>query len=72
MYTAHTLLVSALNARSQNKVIIDVPTVNKKWLSELNKLGFIQQRNYTRMILGQHPTFGYLEYQYAIAGPEIG
>jgi ribosomal protein S18 acetylase RimI-like enzyme len=69
---ARDLLQSSLAYCGSKPVIVDTFTENKGWLNILYSLGFYTQRPFTRMYLGELIYPGIPDFQYAIAGPELG
>jgi hypothetical protein len=69
---AHALLLAALDGCAGRDVIVDVPLAHAGWTSRLTALGFVQQRTFTRMMLGRPEPPGGPAAQFAIAGPEMG
>lgn len=70
--TARSLLIHALGECDNKSVIVDSIDERITWNSFLQDLGFEIQRPLIRMYLGEHLYPGQPEYQYAIAGPEVG
>ncbi len=70
--TARCLLLYALDQCQDQDVIVDVPAAQKEWRAFLEDLGFVPQRSFTRMFLGELEHPGQPDNQYAIAGPELG
>lgn len=70
--TASCLLMHALRECHGKAVILDILDDQKDFRSLAEKIGFSIQRPFIRMYLGEHPYRGLPEYQYTIAGPEIG
>jgi len=70
--TASSLLNYALRACDGKSVILDIPDAQKDFRLMVENLGFSIQRPFIRMYLGEHSYRGIPEYQYTIAGPEIG
>jgi GNAT superfamily N-acetyltransferase len=69
---ARDLLLSALQTCAHQPVILDNTLHHPGWNQLLHELGFVEQRPFIRMRLGE---FIYPEHharQFAIAGPEIG
>ncbi|HEY65391.1 MAG TPA: GNAT family N-acetyltransferase [Caldilineae bacterium] len=69
---ARALLLAALSHIGSKGVILDVPLYQQGWIAFLRDLGFTEQRPFVRMYLGGSGPFGRPEWQFAIAGPEIG
>ena len=66
-------LASAMLAKCAGKsVIIDAPHRSRSWLSWLEQNGFIEERPFMRMFLGDNQWDGKPEQQFAILGPEFG
>jgi GNAT superfamily N-acetyltransferase len=70
--TACSLLLHALDQCHGKSVVVDVPDDHKAFRLFVESIGFTIQRPYIRMYLGRHDYPGKPEFQYAIAGPEIG
>jgi GNAT superfamily N-acetyltransferase len=70
--TAQALMLTALKSCARKFVIVDTLLNRESWATFLSELGFVEQRPFVRMYLGElrHP--GQPERQFAIAGPEIG
>jgi len=69
---AKSLLIHALQRTDSSCVIIDSYDDQKDWNVFLVGLGFKRQRPLIRMFAGEWEETGHPEYQYAIAGPELG
>jgi len=69
---AQELTIKALTKCREADVVIDAFVDNPGWTSFLKKIGFIEQRKFIRMCLGELKHPGLTGKQYAIAGPEIG
>lgn len=69
---ARDLLLSAIANCSGKKIIVDVFSDKREWLSFLEMIGFQVQRPFCRMYRGQLNYPGNPEMQYAVAGPEFG
>ena len=69
---ARSVLLAALGHSRGSAVIVDALAGHTGWMEFLHSLGFVEQRPFIRMCLGElrHP--GEPARQYAIAGPEIG
>ena len=66
-------LVQALLATSGGeKVFWDIPDANTAAVAWARQHGFTQQRNLTRMVLGENTASGRPQQQFALAGPEVG
>jgi len=70
--TATSLLLHAMHQCHGKSVVVDVPDDQKAFRLFVQSIGFTVQRPYIRMYLGRHDYPGKPEFQYAIAGPEIG
>ena len=70
--TARCLFMYALDQCQDKDVIVDVPAAQKEWRAFLEDLGFVPQRSFTRMFLGELKHPGQPDNQYAITGPELG
>ena len=53
-------------------MIVDAIAAKEAWVTLLQRLGFVVQRPFTRMALGDVRPSGMPDHQYAIAGLEIG
>jgi GNAT superfamily N-acetyltransferase len=69
---AADLLEAVIETMEAKDVVIDVFADMPDWIIHLEESGFKRQRSFTRMCLGHlnHP--GMPEWQFAIAGPELG
>jgi GNAT superfamily N-acetyltransferase len=70
--TAISLVIHALRACHGKPVILDIPDKQYDFRALMEDIGFTIQRPFIRMYLGDHLHRGKPEYQFAIAGPEIG
>jgi GNAT superfamily N-acetyltransferase len=68
---AASLLAAALASAPGRAFTIDVPD-RPAWLQRLGRLGFLTQRVFRRMLLGDAPTPGEPGRLFAITGPEFG
>lgn len=69
---AQELIVAVLEECSGKSVIIDAPHHSTAWLSWLQHNGFVEQRPFMRMFIGDNKWPGKPEKQFAILGPEFG
>lgn len=69
---AEALISSALKSLTGKDVALDVPEDKKELIEWLESIGFVIQRQFTRMYLNQNPFPGRIENQYLIIGPEYG
>jgi GNAT superfamily N-acetyltransferase len=69
---ARDLLLSALQACAHQQVILDNTQQHPGWSQLLHALGFVEQRPFIRMHLGEFILPEHHARQFAIAGPEIG
>ncbi len=69
---ARNLLLNALQTCAQQQVILDIALQHPGWNQYLLDLGFVEQRPFTRMHLGEYSLPEGHSRQYAIAGPEMG
>ena len=69
---AFSLLCNAMDQCMGKPIIVDIPDDQNAFRTSVQDLGFTVQRPFIRMYLGKHPYPGKPEYQFAIAGPEIG
>jgi GNAT superfamily N-acetyltransferase len=69
---ARDLLLSALQTCAHQQVILDTPFHQPGWNQLLHELGFVEQRPFMRMRLGDFIFPEQHARQLAIAGPEIG
>jgi GNAT superfamily N-acetyltransferase len=69
---ARDLLLSALQTCAHQPVILDNASHHPGWNQLLRDLGFMEQRPFIRMHLGEFSFPEHHARQYAIAGPEIG
>jgi GNAT superfamily N-acetyltransferase len=69
---ARDLLLSALQTCAHQQVILDNTLHHPGWNQLLHDLGFVEQRPFIRMRLGEFILPEYHARQFAIAGPEIG
>lgn len=69
---AKALIFRALKSLTNQDVALDVPEDKKELIEWLESIGFVIQRQFTRMYLNQNPLPGRIENQYLIIGPEYG
>jgi len=69
---AKTLILEALTSLKDRPVALDVPEDKEELAEWLESLGFIRQRQFTRMYMNVNPYPGKPEHQYLIIGPEFG
>jgi GNAT superfamily N-acetyltransferase len=69
---ARALLGRALQGCAGQDVILDAPFHEPAWIRFLADLGFVEQRPFTRMVLGEFGLPADHDKQFAIAGPEMG
>jgi GNAT superfamily N-acetyltransferase len=69
---ARDLLLSALQTCAYQQVILDNTLLQPSWNQLLHDLGFVEQRPFIRMCLGEFIFPENHAKQFAIAGPEIG
>jgi GNAT superfamily N-acetyltransferase len=69
---AFSLLAMVLGSTGSLPVAIDVPGEKTNMIKWLESAGFILQRHFMRMYLGQNPYPGQVDLQYLISGPEFG
>lgn len=69
---ARSLLLNALQACASQPVILDIPLSRPGWCEFLQSLGFVEQRPFTRMVLGEYRAPEGNAKLFAIAGPEVG
>jgi GNAT superfamily N-acetyltransferase len=69
---ARDLLLSALQTCAHQHVILDKTLHHPGWAQLLHDLGFVEQRQFIRMHLGEFILPEHHARQLAIAGPEIG
>ena len=48
-----------------------VPRLDPDWLAWLDSAGFVEERPFVRMYLGDRPDPGASQHHFAIAGPEF-
>jgi GNAT superfamily N-acetyltransferase len=68
---ARELVSACLAATPARRVFLDAPA-DAAWRSELQQLGFVEQRPFTRMYRPCAAVPGRIEHLFAIAGPEFG
>jgi len=66
------LYLEALQNCIMKNIVMDAFVDKPEWILFLEKLGFVKQRSFIRMCLGNLNNKGITLKQYAIAGPEIG
>jgi len=69
---ARQLISKALGSLNNQPVAIDVTEDKTDMISWLESLGFVKQRHFMRMYLGNNPYPGMVKNQYLISGPEFG
>ena len=69
---AKILVSKALNKLIGQPVIVDVLHDKDDMLNWFNSIGFIKQRQFTRMYKKENPSPGITGKQYLIGGPEFG
>jgi len=69
---AKILVSKALNKLIGQSVIVDVLLDKDDMVNWLNSIGFIKQRQFTRMYKKENPSPGIISKQYLIGGPEFG
>jgi GNAT superfamily N-acetyltransferase len=69
--TARALVSACLASTPDSRFFLDAPAPTD-WRSELQQLGFTEQRPFTRMYLPRAQPPGRMEHLFAIAGPEFG
>jgi hypothetical protein len=69
--TARALVTSCLASRPERRFFLDAPDL-PEWRSDLQQLGFVEQRPFTRMYRGGAVALGQREPLFAIVGPEFG
>lgn len=69
---AIALCSAALARLAGQAVLIDVPDGQTEFRTWLVQQGFVEQRSFLRMFLGNNRPAGERSYQFAIAGPELG
>jgi len=69
---ARELITGVLKRCALSDVVVDAFSDKPGWIRFLEEIGFIRQRNFIRMCLGELKYPGITNSQYAIAGPEIG
>lgn len=69
---AEALISKALKSLTGKDVALDVLDDKKELIEWLESIGFVIQRQFTRMYLKQNPFPGRIENQYLIIGPEYG
>jgi GNAT superfamily N-acetyltransferase len=69
--TARALVTACLTSRPEQRFFLDAPE-NPEWRSDLQQLGFVEQRPFTRMYRGGGAVPGEREPLFAIVGPEFG
>ena len=69
---ARDLVSTVLKECQGSDVVVDAFADKPEWVSFLEKAGFIEQRKFIRMCLGELKYPGITDKQFAMAGPEIG
>ncbi len=72
MDIAADLISNALKHLVNQPVALDILSDKTELIMLLESLGFVRQREFTRMYLRENPYPGRPEYQYLISGPEFG
>jgi hypothetical protein len=72
VHHAVDLLSAALQACGEQQVILDSPLHSPPWLDWLTSCGFVEQRNFMRMVYGTNRWPGVPKRSFAILGPEFG
>jgi GNAT superfamily N-acetyltransferase len=70
--TAKKLLNKALQSLINKPVALDIHKEKEELVKWLEAIGFVRQRQFTRMYLNHNPHPGRVENQYLICGPELG
>jgi hypothetical protein len=68
---ARALVAACLASRPDRRFFLDAPD-HREWRSDLQQLGFVEQRPFTRMYRGDVAPPGQREPLFAIVGPEFG
>lgn len=68
--TAGALVSRCLAADPDRRYTLDAPE-GPEWRSQLQQLGFTEQRPFTRMYRGGGPARGRIEHAFAVVGPEF-
>ena len=69
---AEQLVTSCLRGKAGQRFILDPLHFSRDWLQWLSRAGFVHQRPFTRMYLGDNLYPGIPQKQWAIFGPEFG
>jgi len=69
---AEQLVLGCLCGNGGKRFILDPTHFSENWLQWLLKMGFVHQRPFTRMALGENRHPGVPHKQWAIFGPEFG
>ncbi len=70
--TAQHLVTACLQGNVGKRFILDPLHLSSAWLDFLSRTGFVRQRPFTRMFLGENRYPGVPQKQWAIFGPELG
>jgi hypothetical protein len=69
---AEQLVASCLRGKAGQRFILDPLHFSSEWLEWLSQAGFVHQRPFTRMYLGDNLYPGIPQKQWAVFGPEFG
>ena len=69
---AKALVYSLLKLNNHRPLVVDALDSNPWYIDWLHANGFLVQRSFTRMYLGENPFPGKLQSQFLICGPEFG
>lgn len=69
---AKALVYSLLKLNNRRPLVVDALDSNPRYIDWLHANGFLVQRSFTRMYLGENPFPGKLQSQFLICGPEFG
>ena len=70
--TARALAATVILRLAGRPAIMDISRHEPEWAATLERLGFLEQRSFVRMVLGTPPEVVEPPLTYAIAGPELG
>lgn len=70
--SAKTLIAKALESLNNQPVALDILEDKEDLVKWLESIGFVKQRQFTRMFLKTNPYPGIVNNQYLISGPEFG
>lgn len=70
--TAQQLVMACLSNSEGKKYILDPFLHTPQWIEWLKEIGFVEQRPFTRMYLGENKFPGQPNLQWSILGPELG